>query len=69
MDRLPEVKKHYALHYRFNVNHRSDIMNREKCATDLLVAMKIIPDDCWCDRAVVERDRTIEGAVVTVRQL
>lgn len=64
--RWPEVKKHYALHYRFNVNHQSDIGNREKCATDLLVAMKIIPGDQWCDKLVIERDRTIEGATVTI---
>jgi hypothetical protein len=69
MDRTPDVKKHYALHYRFNLNHQSDIGNREKCATDLLVAMKIIPGDQWCDRLVIERDRTIEGAVVTVGAL
>lgn len=69
MDRAPEVKQHYSLHYRFNINHKSDIGNREKCATDLLVAMKIIPGDQWCDCLVIERDRTIDGAVVTVRQL
>lgn len=69
MDRTPDVKAHYSLHYRFNINHKSDIGNREKCATDLLVAMKIIPGDQWCDRLVIERDRTIEGAVVTVGAL
>lgn len=66
LGRWPDVKKHYALHYRFNVNHQSDIGNREKCATDLLVAMKIVPGDQWCDKLVIERDRTIEGAIVTV---
>ncbi len=65
---LPQVKAHYALHYRFNLNHRSDIGNREKCATDLLVAMKLIPGDQWCDRIIIERDRTIDAALVTVAQ-
>lgn len=64
--RLPSVPLHYALHYRFNIDHRSDIGNREKCATDLLVAMKLIPGDQWCDRLLIERDRTINGAHVTV---
>lgn len=66
LPRSPNVGKHYSLHYRFNVNHKSDVCNREKAATDLLVAMKIIPDDCWCDRVVIERDRSIEGAHVLV---
>lgn len=66
---IPIFDKHYALHYRFNVNHQSDIGNREKCATDLIVALKIVPDDCWCDRIMIERDRTIDGATVEITQL
>lgn len=62
-------KKHYALHYRFNINHNSDIGNREKCASDLLVKLGIIPDDCWCDKIIIERDRTITGASVEITQL
>lgn len=65
----PKIGLHYALHYRFNVNHQSDIGNREKCATDLLVAMKLIPGDQWCDRIIIERDRSVAGAVVTVEAL
>lgn len=67
--RLPSFGRTYALHYRFNINHQSDIGNREKCGTDLLVAMRLIPGDQWCDRIILERDRTIEGAVVTVTAL
>jgi hypothetical protein len=65
----PSIPLHYALHYRFNVNHQSDIGNREKCATDLLVAMRLIPGDQWCDRLIIERDRTVSGALVTVEAL
>lgn len=66
---IPTIPLHYSLHYRFNVNHRSDIGNREKCATDLLVAMKLIPGDQWCDRITIERDRSIAGALVTVEAI
>lgn len=65
----PSIGRSYSLHYRFNVNHQSDIGNREKCATDLLVAMKLIPGDQWCDRILLERDRTVDGAIVTVEPL
>jgi hypothetical protein len=61
--------KPYALHYRFNVNHQSDIANREKAATDLLVALGIVPDDCWCDFLTIRRDRNIDGAIVEIEQL
>ena len=65
----PTIPMHYGLHYRFNIDHRSDIGNREKCATDLLVAMKLIPGDQWCDRLIIERDRSVNGALVTVEAL
>lgn len=66
----PIIGKPYAIHISLNVNHQSDIFNREKALTDLLVA-KIpgFPDDCWIDRGVVERDRTIDGARVEVMTL
>jgi len=63
----PEIGKPYALHIRVNVNHRSDIANREKALTDILVAtIPGFPDDCWANRILIERDRTIEGASVEV---
>lgn len=66
----PKFSKPYALHYRFNVNHQSDIGNREKCATDLIVAtIPGFPGDQWCDQISIMRDRTIDGAIVEVVQL
>lgn len=62
----PAVHKPVALHIRLNVNHQSDIANREKAITDLLVEHLDMPDDCWVDRIIIERDRTIDAAVVTV---
>lgn len=65
---LPE--RHYALHYRVNIDHKSDIGNREKAATDLLVStIPGFPGDQWCDQISIMRDRTIEGAIVEVMQL
>lgn len=61
--------KPYALHYRFNINHQSDIANREKAATDLLVKLGIVPDDCWCNLLTIRRDRNIDGAIVEIEQL
>lgn len=61
----PVIGKPYAIHIRVNVNHHSDICNREKAITDLIVkTIPGVPDDCWIDRAVIERDRTIAGAHV-----
>lgn len=66
----PKFTKHYALHYRFNIDHKSDIGNREKCATDLIVAtIPGFPGDQWADQISIMRDRTIEGAIVEVIQL
>lgn len=66
----PKFSKPFALHYRFNIDHKSDIGNREKCATDLLVAViPGFPGDQWCDRITIDRDRTIDGAVVEVVSL
>lgn len=62
----PAVYKPVHLHIRLNVNHQSDIANREKAITDLLVEHLDMPDDCWVDRILIERDRTVEAAVVTV---
>lgn len=66
----PAFSKPLALHYRFNINHQSDIGNREKCATDLIVAtIPGFPGDQWVNRITIERDRTIDGAVVEIVQL
>lgn len=66
----PKFHKHYALHYRFNIDHKSDIGNREKCATDLIVAtIPGFPGDQWADQISIIRDRTIDGAIVEVVQL
>lgn len=62
----PAVHKPVALHIRLNLNHKGDIANREKAITDLLVEHLDMPDDCWVDRIVIERDRTVEAAVVSI---
>jgi hypothetical protein len=62
----PEVLKPVHVRIRLNLNHQSDIGNREKAITDLLVAKLDMPDDRYIDRIVIERDRTIDAAVVTV---
>lgn len=60
--------KGYSLHYRFNIDHKSDIGNREKAATDLLVAViPGFPDDQWCNEITIKRDRGIDGCIVEVR--
>lgn len=63
---LPQLAKPYGVHIRLNLNHQSDIANREKALCDALVTAKIITDDCWVNKIIIERDRTVEGAVVEV---
>ncbi len=64
----PVPPKGYSLHYRFNIDHKSDIGNREKAATDLLVAViPGFPGDQWVNEITIRRDRTIDGAIVEVR--
>jgi len=62
----PSVHKPVALSIRLGLNFQSDIANREKALTDLLVATLDMPDDRYIDRIVIERDQSIEGAIVTV---
>lgn len=62
----PELSKPIHVHIRLNLNHQSDIGNREKAITDLLVATLDMPDDRYIDRIVIERDRAVEAAVVTI---
>lgn len=59
----PSIGRPFQVYIRLNVNHQSDIANREKALTDLLVAtIPGFPDDAWMNRLVIERDRTIDGA-------
>lgn len=62
----PPVHKPVALHIRLGINYQSDIANREKAITDLLVATLDMPDDRYIDRLVIERDQNVTGAVVTI---
>ncbi|WP_198352367.1 RusA family crossover junction endodeoxyribonuclease [Sphingomonas sp. MA1305] len=62
----PAVHRPVALTIRLNLNYQSDIANREKAITDLLVDKIEMPDDRYIDRVLIERDRTVEGAVVTI---
>ena len=62
----PSVQRPVAITLRVGLNYTGDIMNREKVVTDLLCSVIDMPDDRYIDRYVVERDQSIEGAVVTV---
>jgi hypothetical protein len=63
----PTIGKPYAIHIELNVNYQSDIFNREKALTDLLVeTIPGFPDDCWINRGIVERNRDIVAARVEV---
>lgn len=62
----PAIHKPIELRIRLNLDHKGDIANREKAITDLLVEHLDMPDDRWIDRIVIERDRTVEAAVVSI---
>lgn len=63
----PIIGKPFQVYIRVNINHQSDVANREKAVTDLLVAtIPGFPDDAWMDRLVIERDHSVNGAVVEV---
>lgn len=62
----PAVHKPIALTIRLGLNYQSDIANREKPLTDLLVANLEMADDRYIERIVIERDQSIKGAIVTV---
>lgn len=63
----PTIGKPYAIHIAVNVNHQSDIFNREKAITDLFVStIPGFPDDCWINQGTIERNREIDGARVEV---
>lgn len=66
----PTIGKPYAVHIDLNLNHQSDIANREKPLTDLLVAtLPGFPGDQWVNRVVIERNRNIEAARIEVMTL
>jgi Endodeoxyribonuclease RusA len=66
----PDIGKPYAVHIELNVNHQSDIANREKAITDLLVStIPGFPGDQWVDRMLIVRNRDIEAARVEVVSL
>lgn len=62
----PSIARPIEVRIRLNINHQSDIGNREKAITDLLVSHLDMPDDRYIDRILIERDRTITGALVSV---
>jgi hypothetical protein len=62
----PSVHKPVRLHIKLGINYQSDIANREKAITDLLVANIDMPDDRYIDFLMIERDQSVTGAVVTI---
>jgi Holliday junction resolvase RusA-like endonuclease len=62
----PEVLRPVHVRIQLNINYQSDIGNREKALTDLLVEHLDMPDDRYIERIVIERDRNVEAAVVTI---
>lgn len=62
----PTILKPIALTIRLGLNYQSDIANREKPLTDLLVANLDMADDRYIERIVIERDQSIEGAIGSV---
>jgi hypothetical protein len=62
----PALHRPVALSIRLGLNYRGDISNRIKAVEDLLVDTLEMPNDRYIDRVLVERDQSIEGAVVTV---
>jgi hypothetical protein len=66
----PVIGKPYSVHIELNLNHQSDICNREKAIVDLLVqTLPGFPDDCWANRVLIERNRSIPAARVEVTTL
>jgi hypothetical protein len=63
----PSIGKPYAVHIELDIDHKSDIANREKAITDLLVStIPGFPGDQWVNRMLIERNREIDGARVEV---
>lgn len=66
---LPKLEKPYGVHIRLNLNHQSDIANREKALCDALVTAGIICGDQWIDTLRIDRDATIPDAEIEVWSL
>lgn len=62
----PALHRPVSLSIRVGLNYTGDISNRIKAVEDLLVTGLEMPDDRYIERIVIERDQSIEGAVVTV---
>lgn len=62
----PAIHRPVALSIRLGLNYRGDISNRIKAVEDLLTDGIDMPNDRYIERITVERDQSIEGAVVTV---
>lgn len=63
----PTIGKPFSVHIELNLNHQSDICNREKPLVDLFVkTIPGFPDDCWANRVLIERNREIKAARVEV---
>lgn len=63
----PIISPPYAVHIDLNLNHQSDIANREKALVDLLVAtIPGFPGDQWVNRILIVRNREIAAARVEV---
>ena len=63
---LDPLPKPYGAHIRLNVNHRCDIDGKPKAILDALVTAGIIVDDCWLNKLIVERDRSVEACTVEI---
>lgn len=66
---LPKLQRPYGVHIRLNLNHQSDIANREKALCDALVSAGIICGDQWIDTMRIDRDATIPNAQIEVWSL
>lgn len=60
------IHKPVRLHIKLGINYQSDIANREKAITDLLVSHIDMPDDRYIDFLTIERDQSVTGARVTI---
>ena len=66
----PSIGKPWSLYLRVGVNHQSDIANREKAITDMLVkTIPGFPDDAWCNRVLIERGGEMGMAEIEVQTL
>ena len=61
----PRITAPYEVHIQLNLNHQSDIANREKAITDLLVqTIPDFPGDQWVNRMLIERNRDMEAPAI-----